>query len=156
MKDAYSFDISDDEALFSYNKFFLAYLNTFKRLDLSAIPMAADAGPIGGNLSHEFIILADTGESRIYTDKRIFDVDSSKTTIDKDSLTHLRNNFEKFYSVTDEKFSKDEFEKNVPEEHRLNTKGIEVGHIFYFGDKYSKPMKASVEYNGKKEFVKMG
>ena len=156
MKDAYSFDISDDEALFSYNKFFLAYLNTFKRLDLSAIPMAADAGPIGGNLSHEFIILADTGESRIYTDKRIFDVDSSKTTIDKDSLTHLRNNFEKFYSVTDEKFSKDEFEKNVPEEHRLNTKGIEVGHIFYFGDKYSKPMKASVDYNGKKEFVKMG
>ncbi len=156
MKDAYSFDISDDEALFSYNKFFLAYLNTFKRLDLSAIPMAADAGPIGGNLSHEFIILADTGESRIYTDKRIFDVDSSKTIIDKDSLTHLRNNFEKFYSVTDEKFRKDEFEKNVPEEHRLNTKGIEVGHIFYFGDKYSKPMKASVDYNGKKEFVKMG
>ncbi len=156
MKDAYSFDISDDEALFSYNKFFLAYLNTFKRLDLSAIPMAADTGPIGGNLSHEFIILADTGESRIYTDKRIFDVDSSRTTIDKDSLTHLRNNFEKFYSVTDEKFNKDKFEKNVPEEHRLNTKGIEVGHIFYFGDKYSKPMKASVDFNGKKEFVKMG
>ena len=115
MKDAYSFDISDDEAQYSYNKFFLAYLNTFKRLEFSAIPMAADAGPIGGNLSHEFIILADTGESKIYTDKRIFDVDSSKTIIDKDSLTQLRNNFEKYYSVTDEKFNKNEFEKNVPE-----------------------------------------
>jgi len=68
----------------------------------------------------------------------------------------LRNDFEKYYSVTDEKFNKDEFEKNVPEDHRLQTKGIEVGHIFYFGDKYSKPMNASVDYNGKKEFVKMG
>ena len=69
MKDAYSFDINDDEAVFSYNKFYLAYLKTFERLGLTAIPMAADTGPIGGNLSHEFIILADTGESKIYTDK---------------------------------------------------------------------------------------
>tara|TARA_Y100000591_G_scaffold90425_1_gene76414 strand:- start:3121 stop:3981 length:861 start_codon:yes stop_codon:yes gene_type:complete len=156
MKDAYSFDISDEEANFSYNKFFLSYLNTFKRMDLSAIPMAADTGPIGGNLSHEFIILADTGESKIFTDKRIFEVDSSKTTIEKNSLKKLRENFEKYYSVTDEKFNKDDFEKNVPGSHRLQTKGIEVGHIFYFGDKYSKPMNASVDYNGKKEFVKMG
>jgi len=156
MKDAYSFDISDDEALYSYNKFFLSYLNTFKRMELSAIPMAADTGPIGGNLSHEFIILADTGESKIYTDKRIFDVDSSKTNIEKKSLSKLRNDFEKYYSVTDEKFNKSEFEKNVPQDFRLQTKGIEVGHIFYFGDKYSKPMNASVDYNGKKEFVKMG
>ena len=156
MKDAYSFDISDEEALYSYNKFFLAYLNTFKRMDLSAIPMAADTGPIGGNLSHEFIILADTGESKIYTDKRIFQVNSSKTVIDKNSLTKLRKEYEKYYSVTDDKFSKDMFEKNVPEVHRLQTKGIEVGHIFYFGDKYSKSMKASVDYDGKKEFVKMG
>ena len=156
MKDAYSFDISDEEAFYSYNKFFLSYLNTFKRMELSAIPMAADTGPIGGNLSHEFIILAETGESKIFTDKRIFDVDSSKTTIDKISLNNLRNAFEKFYSVTDEKFNKDEFEKNVHEDYRLQTKGIEVGHIFYFGDKYSKPMNASVDYNGKKEFVKMG
>ncbi len=156
MKDAYSFDISDDEAFYSYNKFFLAYLNTFKRMNLSAIPMAADTGPIGGNLSHEFIILADTGESKIYTDKRIFDVDSSKTTIDKNSLNKLRGDFEKYYSVTDEKFKKDDFEKNVLKENRLQTKGIEVGHIFYFGDKYSKPMNATVDYNGKKEFVKMG
>jgi prolyl-tRNA synthetase len=156
MKDAYSFDISDDGALYSYNKFFLSYLNTFKRMELSAMPMAADTGPIGGNLSHEFIILADTGESKIFTDKRMFDVDSSSTLINKKSLSKLRSDFEKYYSVTDEKFNKDEFEKNVPEDCRLQTKGIEVGHIFYFGDKYSKPMNASVDYNGKKEFVKMG
>ena len=99
MKDAYSFDISDEEASYSYNKFFLAYLNTFKRMELSAIPMAADTGPIGGNLSHEFIILADTGESKIFTDKRIFEVDSSKTKIEKNSLSQLRNDFEKYYAV---------------------------------------------------------
>ena len=156
MKDAYSFDISDEEAFYSYNKFFLAYLNTFKRLNLSAIPMAADTGPIGGNLSHEFIILADTGESKIYADKRIFEVDSSNTSIQKDSLAQLRKTFEKYYAVTDEKFNKNDFEKNVDEPNRIQTKGIEVGHIFYFGDKYSKPMNASVDYNGKKEFVKMG
>ncbi len=156
MKDAYSFDLTDDDAIFSYNKFFLSYLRTFKRLNLSAIPMAADTGPIGGNLSHEFIILADTGESKIYTDKRIFDVDSSKTILEKDSLSTLRKQYEKFYSVTDEKFNNDEFEKSVPQDFRVNTKGIEVGHIFYFGDKYSKPMNAAVDFNGKKEFVKMG
>ena len=157
MKDAYSFDISDEEALYSYNKFFLAYLSTFNRMELSAIPMAADTGPIGGNLSHEFIILANTGESKIFTDKRIFEVDSTKTSIDKNSLNKLRNDFDKYYSVTDEKFNKDEFEKNVPEDYRLQTKGIEVGHIFYFGDKYSKPMDGSVDLpGGKKDFVKMG
>ncbi len=156
MKDAYSFDLNDDEALFSYNKFFLSYLRTFKRLNLSAIPMAADTGPIGGNLSHEFIILADTGESKIYTDKRIFNVNSSSTLLKKNSLTDLRQQYEKFYSVTDEKYDQKEFEKLVPEEFRVNTKGIEVGHIFYFGDKYSKPMNAAVDFNGKKEFVKMG
>jgi|TARA_B100000287_G_scaffold24701_1_gene23946 prolyl-tRNA synthetase len=156
MKDAYSFDLNDEEANFSYNKFFLSYLRTFQRLNLSAIPMAADTGPIGGNLSHEFIILADTGESKIYTDKRIFDVNSDSTKLEKNSLNELRSNYEKFYSVTDEKFNKIEFEKNVPQEFRLQTKGIEVGHIFYFGDKYSKPMNASVDFKGKKEFVKMG
>ncbi len=156
MKDAYSFDLTDEDAIFSYNKFFLSYLKTFKRLNLSAIPMAADTGPIGGNLSHEFIILADTGESKIYTDKRIFDVDSSVTNLDKKSLSILRKQYEKFYSVTDEKFNNNEFEKYVPQEYRVNTKGIEVGHIFYFGDKYSKPMNAAVDFNGKKEFVKMG
>ena len=156
MKDAYSFDLNNEEAIFSYNKFFLAYLKTFKRLGLTAIPMAADTGPIGGNLSHEFIILADTGESKIYADKRIFDVKSENTILEKDSLNKLREEYEKFYSVTDEKFNEGEFERNVKIENRLQTKGIEVGHIFFFGDKYSKPMNASVDFKGKKEFVKMG
>ena len=157
MKDAYSFDVNDEEALFSYNKFFLSYLKTFKKLDLTAIPMAADTGPIGGNLSHEFIILAETGESKIYTDKRIFEVDSKGTKLEKKALEDLRNKYEKFYSVTDEKFNKEEFESKVIGENRLITKGIEVGHIFYFGDKYSKPMNGSVDLpEGKKDFVKMG
>jgi len=156
MKDAYSFDLNDEEANYSYNKFFLAYLKTFKRLNLSAIPMAADTGPIGGNLSHEFIILADTGESKIYTDKRIFEVNYENTNLDKESLIELRKKYENYYSVTDEKYNKDEFEKKVSEKYRLKTKGIEVGHIFYFGDKYSKPMNASVDHLDNKEYVKMG
>ena len=157
MKDAYSFDINNEEAVFSYNKFYLSYLRTFKRLDLSAIPMAADTGPIGGNLSHEFIILAETGESKIFTDKRIFEVNSEGYKLEKKSLEDLRKKFEAYYSVTDEKYNKSEFEKNVPKEHRLTTKGIEVGHIFYFGDKYSKPLNATVDLQeGKKDFVKMG
>ena len=157
MIDAYSFDINDEEAVFSYNKFYLSYLRTFKRLDLSAIPMAADTGPIGGNLSHEFIILAETGESKIFTDKRIFEVNSEGYKLEKKSLEDLRKKFEAYYSVTDEKYNKSEFEKNVPKEHRLTTKGIEVGHIFYFGDKYSKPLNATVDLQeGKKDFVKMG
>jgi len=157
MKDAYSFDINDEEAFFSYNKFFLSYLRTFKRLSLTAIPMAADTGPIGGNLSHEFIILAETGESKIFTDKRIFEVNSDGFNIEKKSLENLRKKYEKFYAVTDEKFDKKEFEEKVSKENRLTTKGIEVGHIFYFGDKYSKPLNASVDLpGGKKDFVKMG
>ncbi len=157
MKDAYSFDVSDEEAFYSYNKFFLSYLRTFKRLSLIAIPMAADTGPIGGNLSHEFIILADTGESKIFTDKRIFDLNSNDTELKKKSLQQMRKKYEQYYSVTDEKFNKEEFEKVVSEENRLITKGIEVGHIFYFGDKYSKAMGASVDLpGGKKDFVKMG
>ena len=157
MKDAYSFDINDEEALFSYNKFFLSYIKTFKRLDLIAIPMAADTGPIGGNLSHEFIILAETGESKIFTDKRVFEISNDNIKLEKKSLDEMRKEYEKYYSVTDEKFDKSQFEKMVSEENRLITKGIEVGHIFYFGDKYSKPMGASVDLpGGKKDFVKMG
>ncbi len=157
MKDAYSFDISDEEAFFSYNKFFLSYLKTFKRLDLTAIPMAADTGPIGGNLSHEFIILAETGESKIFTDKRIFNLNTDDTKLEKNSLASMRNKYEQYYSVTDEKFDRKEFEEKVSVENRLITKGIEVGHIFYFGDKYSKSMNASVDLpGGKKDFVKMG
>jgi prolyl-tRNA synthetase len=157
MKDAYSFDVTDEDAFYSYNKFFLSYLRTFKRLSLTAIPMAADTGPIGGNLSHEFIILADTGESKIFTDKRIFELNCDDTKLEKSSLEKMRKMYEQYYAVTDEKFNKVEFEKIVTEENRLITKGIEVGHIFYFGDKYSKAMNTAVDLpGGKKDFVKMG
>ena len=155
MKDAYSFDASEEEAKKSYNKMFFAYLNTFKKLDLTAIPMAADTGPIGGDLSHEFIILAETGESKIYSDKRIFDIDINEYK-DK-SITDLRKKYDEFYAVTDEKYNKENFEKNVIKENQLITKGIEVGHIFYFGDKYSKPLKCSIDLkDGNKVNVKMG
>ena len=157
MKDAYSFDLSDEDAKKSYNKMFFAYLNTFKRLGLTAIPMAAETGPIGGDLSHEFIILADTGESKIYSDKRIFDIDINKHINDDDSIKSLRKKYDEFYAVTDDKFRKEDFEEKVKKENRLITKGIEVGHIFYFGDKYSKPLKCSVDLqNGKKVDVRMG
>ena len=157
MKDAYSFDLDEEEAKKSYNKMFFAYLNTFKRLGLIAIPMAADTGPIGGDLSHEFIILADTGESKIFSDKRIFEIDISNYNNKDNSIEELRNKYDEFYAVTDEKYNKEEFEKKVNKENQLITKGIEVGHIFYFGDKYSKPLKCSVDLkNGKKVFVKMG
>ena len=156
MKDAYSFDLNDDLGEYSYNKFFLSYLKTFKRLELKAIPMAADTGPIGGNLSHEFVILAETGESKIYTDKNIFEVDHTDCDLDQKSLEGLRKKFDNYYAVTDEKYNKIEFDKLVSKENQIETKGIEVGHIFYFGDKYSRPMNASVDYDGKKVFVKMG
>jgi len=157
MKDAYSFDLSNDEAKKSYNKMFFAYLNTFKRLGLTAIPMAADTGPIGGDLSHEFIILAETGESKIYTDSRIFEIDISKHNAEDSSIQELRKKYDEFYAVTDDKFKKDDFEKSVKKENQLLAKGIEVGHIFYFGDKYSKPLKCSVDLrDGKKVNVKMG
>ena len=156
MKDAYSFDVDDNEAKKSYNKMFFAYLRTFKRLGLTAIPMAADTGPIGGDLSHEFIILAETGESKIYSDKRIFDIDVNKHVDSEDSINNLRKQYDKFYAVTDDKFDKKDFEKKVNKENQLVTKGIEVGHIFYFGDKYSKPLKCTVDLqDGKKIYVKM-
>ena len=157
MKDAYSFDLNDDDAVLSYNKMFLAYLKTFQRLELSAIPMAADTGPIGGNLSHEFVILAESGESKIFADKRIFDIKTEKYSLTNVSLKNMRNEFEKFYAVTDDKFNNKDFESKVLKNNRLITKGIEVGHIFYFGDKYSKALKASVDLqDGKKTDVKMG
>ena len=157
MKDAYSFDLNDDDAVLSYNKMFLAYLKTFQRLELSAIPMAADTGPIGGNLSHEFVILAESGESKIFADKRIFDIKTEKYSLTDVSLKNMRNEFEKYYAVTDDKFDNKDFESKVLKNNRLITKGIEVGHIFYFGDKYSKALKASVDLqDGKKTDVKMG
>ena len=157
MKDAYSFDVDDDQAKKSYNKMFFAYLNTFKRLGLTAIPMEADTGPIGGDLSHEFIILAETGESKIYTDKKVFDIDINNYNSEDTSINKLREKYKEFYSVTDDKYNKEEFEKKIKQENRLVTKGIEVGHIFYFGDKYSKPLKCSIDLkDGRKINVKMG
>ena len=120
MKDAYSFDLSDEDAKKSYNKMFFAYLNTFKRLGLTAIPMTADTGPIGGDLSHEFIILAETGESKIYSDKRIFDIDIKKYNGEDNSISDLRREYDEFYSVTDDKYKKEEFEKRVKKRKSIN------------------------------------
>jgi prolyl-tRNA synthetase len=119
--------------------------------------MAADTGPIGGDLSHEFVILAETGESKIYSDKRIFDIDVSRHKNEDNSIKDLRKKYDEFYAVTDDKFNKEDFRQKVKKENQLVTKGIEVGHIFYFGDKYSKPLKCSVDLqDGKKVDVKMG
>jgi prolyl-tRNA synthetase len=157
MKDAYSFDLTDEEAKKSYNKMFFSYLKTFNRLGLKAIPMAADTGPIGGDLSHEFIILADTGESEIFADKKIFEIDLNKYSATEDSLKQMRDDYANIYSVTDDKFNEKDFNTKVKKENQLKTKGIEVGHIFYFSDKYSKPMNCLIDdKNGKKTSVKMG
>ena len=121
MKDAYSFDLNDDDAVLSYNKMFLAYLKTFQRLELSAIPMAADTGPIGGNLSHEFVILAESGESKIFADKRIFDIKTEKYSLTNVSLKDMRSEFEKYYAVTDDKFNNKDFESKVLKNNRLIT-----------------------------------
>jgi prolyl-tRNA synthetase len=157
MKDAYSFDLDEASAVRSYNKMFFSYLKTFNRLGLKAIPMAADTGPIGGDLSHEFIILAETGESKIYADKQIFNIDVNKYKSDRDSLENIRKDFSSMYAVTDEKFNNNIFDKKVAKENQIVTKGIEVGHIFYFGDKYSKALNCLVDLQGgKKDSVKMG
>ena len=157
MKDAYSFDLTDDDAKKSYNKMFFSYLKTFNRLGLRAIPMAADTGPIGGDLSHEFIILAETGESQIYADKRIFEIDLNQYDFSDDSLSQMRNDFTNIYAATDEKFDEKKFNEQVDKKNQIKTKGIEVGHIFYFGDKYSKSMNCLIDdKSGKKISVKMG
>jgi prolyl-tRNA synthetase len=157
MKDAYSFDLDENAAKNSYNKMFFAYLKTFERLGLKAIPMTADTGPIGGDLSHEFIIIADTGESKIYTDKKIFNLDLNKYKFEASSLELMRKDYSEIYAATDEKFNEEEFDKKVKKENQITTKGIEVGHIFYFGDKYSKPLNGLVDtQDGKKHSVKMG
>ena len=157
MKDAYSFDLSDEEAKKSYNKMFYSYLKTFNRLELKAIPMAAETGPIGGDLSHEFVILAETGESNVYADKNIFKIDLNQYKFEDISLQNMKVDFNKFYAVTDEKYNKDDFNRLVKKDNQIITKGIEVGHIFYFSDKYSKPMNCLIDdKSGKKVFVKMG
>ena len=157
MKDAYSFDINESNAKISYNKMFYSYLRTFRRLGLKAIPMSADTGPIGGDLSHEFIILAETGESKIFADKKIFEIEIDNYDFSKESLELMRSDFSKVYAATDEKYNKNEFDLKVKKSDQVITKGIEVGHIFYFGDKYSKPMNCLIDtQEGKKHNVKMG
>lgn len=157
MKDSYSFDETKEGARLSYNKMFYAYLKTFERLGLKAIPLSADTGPIGGEFSHEFIILADTGESQIYTSKKILDLKINSFTNDESSLNNMVKAYTQIYSATDEKFDQSEFDKSVKKEDQLITRGIEVGHIFYFGDKYSKSMRALVNSSlGQNISVEMG
>src|SRR5690348_9091566 len=147
MKDAYSFDVDQAGARRSYNKFFVSYLRTFQRMGLKAIPMAADTGPIGGDLSHEFIILADTGESAVYCDREFIDFDVLRNDIDysnADAVSAVVKKFTQLYARTDEKHDQALFEKSVAEPKRYVGRGIEVGHIFYFGTKYSEPLGALV------------
>ena len=145
MKDAYSFDIDEAAARLSYNKMFVAYLRTFKRMGLTAIPMRAETGPIGGDLSHEFLVLADTGESGVYCDRNILDLPVPGEDVDYDAdLKPLIAPWTSFYAATEDVHDAARFEQEVPEERRLNTRGIEVGQIFYLGTKYSVPMKAVV------------
>jgi prolyl-tRNA synthetase len=157
MKDNYSFDIDKAGATHSYNKMFVAYLRTFARMGLKAIPMRADTGPIGGDLSHEFIILAATGESAVFCHKGLIDKDILGRKIDySGDLQPLVDEWTSLYAATDEKHDTAAFEK-IPEGDRLAARGIEVGHIFYFGTNYSKPMNAAVAGpNGEQITVEMG
>ncbi len=158
MKDNYSFDLDKAGAIRSYNKMFVAYLRTFARMGLKAIPMRADTGPIGGDLSHEFIILADTGESAVFCDKDLIDKDILGRKIDFESdLQPTVNEWTSLYAATDEMHDQARFENEVPADRRMSARGIEVGHIFYFGTKYSKPLNAVVAGpNGESIAVEMG
>jgi prolyl-tRNA synthetase len=158
MKDAYSFDISVEAGKASYNRMFTAYLRTFARLGLKAIPMAADTGPIGGDLSHEFIILASTGESQVYCHKDLIDgaIPPADTDFDGD-LTPVIKRWTSLYAATDEKHDAAKFDADVPKDKQVSARGIEVGHIFFFGTKYSEPMGCKVQGpDGKMIAVQMG
>ncbi|MEA3023910.1 MAG: prolyl-tRNA synthetase [Alphaproteobacteria bacterium] len=146
MKDAYSFDVDLAGATHAYNRMFVAYLRTFARMGLRAIPMVADTGPIGGNLSHEFIILASTGESEVYCHRDYLDVEVPGEGVDFDDVAGLQKIVDRWtglYAATSEKHDAAAFAK-LPPDKQVSARGIEVGHIFYFGTKYSEPMKAVV------------
>lgn len=146
MKDAYSFDLDQAGARHAYNRMFTAYLRTFARLGLKAIPMRADTGPIGGDLSHEFIVLASTGESEVFCHKDYLDFATPAADTDFDSVSGLQGIVDKWtslYAATDEMHDKAAFEA-IPADRQVSARGIEVGHIFYFGTKYSEPMGATV------------
>jgi prolyl-tRNA synthetase len=156
MKDAYSFDLDETNARIAYQKMFVAYLRTFKRMGLQAIPVAADTGPIGGDLSHEFIILADTGESEVFCHQDVLNQPVPEADYGRD-LTPVIDSFTDYYARSDEFHDTALFAEQVPEDKRVQARGIEVGHIFYFGEKYSAPMKALVTGpDGKDVPVHMG
>ncbi len=159
MKDAYSFDVDQAGAVHAYNKMFVAYLRTFERFGLKAIPMRADTGPIGGDLSHEFIILADTGESQVYCHKDYLDFAVPPADTDFDDVAGMKATVAKWtslYAATDEMHDEAAYSA-IPEASRVSARGIEVGHIFYFGTKYSEPMNATVQGpDGKPVPVHMG
>jgi prolyl-tRNA synthetase len=146
MKDAYSFDLDKDGARHSYNKMFVAYLRTFARLGLKSIPMRAESGPIGGDMSHEFIILASTGESEVFCHKDYLDFTVPDANVDFDDAAGLQAIVDKWtsrYAATSDMHDPEAFAR-IPADERVSARGIEVGHIFYFGTKYSEPMKAVV------------
>jgi prolyl-tRNA synthetase len=145
MKDAYSFDVDEAGARRSYNRMFVAYLRTFARMGLKAIPMAAETGPIGGDLSHEFIILAETGESGVYCNRDVLDLAAPGQDVDYDAdLTPIIRQWTGLYAATEDVHDAARYEREVPPDKRLHTRGIEVGQVFYFGTKYATPMKALV------------
>ena len=145
MKDAYSFDLDEAAARRSYNKMFVAYLRTFARMGLQAIPMRAETGPIGGDLSHEFIVLAETGESAVYCDRNVLSLPVPSADIDYDGdLTPIIKQWTSVYAATEDVHDAARFDREVSEENKVKTRGIEVGQIFYFGTKYSESMKALV------------
>ena len=145
MKDAYSFDIDEAAARVSYNRMFVAYLRTFARMGLTAIPMRAETGPIGGDLSHEFLVLAETGKSGVYLNRDLLGAPVPGADVDYDSdLAPLIAPWTALYAATEDVHDAVGFQSEVPEAKRLHTRGIEVGQIFYFGTKYSIPMKAVV------------
>jgi prolyl-tRNA synthetase len=158
MKDAYSFDVDEASARAAYNRMFIAYLNTFARMGLKAVPMRADTGPIGGDLSHEFIILAETGESAVFCDSALVEMDAPGLDVDFDGdLQGLVDQRTALYAATEDMHDAARFEAETPQDRRLSARGIEVGHIFYFGTKYSDPMKAFVTHpDGQDRAVHMG
>jgi prolyl-tRNA synthetase len=158
MKDAYSFDLSKEAAVEAYERMFVAYMRTYARMGLTAIPMRADTGPIGGDLSHEWIVLADTGESAVFCDRRLLDKPIPGPDTDfRGDLKPIFEDWTSLYAATEDMVDMAEYEAAVPEEHRVSARGIEVGHIFYFGTKYSEPMKATVTGpDGKEITVHMG
>ena len=145
MKDAYSFDLDEAGARRAYQRMFVSYLRIFARMGLTAIPMRAETGPIGGDLSHEFIVLAQTGESTVYCDRRVLDLPIPAADVDYDGdLTPIVDDWTRLYAATEDVHDPARYEAEVGEGDRVETRGIEVGQVFYFGEKYSAPMKAVV------------